>query len=78
MKTKEEINMTIKYQSTIVSTRFVRTEKFTSKGEFSRYGKFKDVAISTLSCGHAKRLSEIKVKDDGFCFCFDCKYEDGK
>ena len=78
MKTEEEINMAIKYQSTIISTRFARTDKFTSKGKFSRYGNFKDVAISTLSCGHVKRLSEIKVKDDGFCFCSDCKYEGGK
>lgn len=68
----------IKYQSTIVSTEFVRVESFSSKSKFHRYGKFKDTAYATLSCGHSRALGSIKVKDNGLCFCYECKLEDMK
>jgi hypothetical protein len=67
--------MARKYQSTVLSTEFVRAEVISSESNFTRYGKFKDVAYASLSCGHKALLSSIKIKTDGFCFCFDCKWE---
>ena len=68
--------MARKYQSTVVSEYFKRHETISSSTRFSRYGKFKDCAYAMLSCGHESRLDSLRIKDDGTCLCFDCKYED--
>ncbi len=67
-----------KNNSKIVKVEFIRQESVSSESKFYRYGKFKETAYATLSCGHTHNFSELKEKPNGFCFCYDCKVESDK